>query len=61
MSPFEREFGRHIAVLIPEIVKRRWYQRLMHTHQAHHLRARLLAHGDEKLTVISVPWTLSGG
>jgi amino acid transporter len=50
--------GRHIAVLIPELVKQRWYQTIMHTQRARRLRAQLLRHGGPSLTVIIVPWYL---
>jgi hypothetical protein len=50
--------GRHIAVLIPELVKQRWYQTIMHTQRARRLRAQLLRHGGPGLTVIIVPWYL---
>lgn len=50
--------GRAIAVLIPELVKQRWYQRLLHTHRAKRLRSKLLRHGDTRLTIINVPWYL---
>ncbi|MDB5359532.1 MAG: putative aminoacid/polyamine transporter, permease protein [Rhodospirillales bacterium] len=50
--------GRRIAVLIPEIVKQRWYQHFLHARRARHLRAQLLRHGGTRLTVISVPWYL---
>jgi amino acid transporter len=50
--------GRHIAVLIPELVKQRWYQTIMHTQRARRLRAQLLKHGGPGLTVIIVPWYL---
>jgi hypothetical protein len=52
---------RAIAVLIPELVKQRWYQRLLHTHRAKRLRCKLLKHGGSKLTIINVPWYLDGG
>jgi amino acid transporter len=47
-----------IAVLVPELVKERWYQTLLHTHYAARLRRALLKHGGTRLTVISVPWYL---
>lgn len=47
--------GRAIAVLIPEPIKQRWYQRLFHTQRAKHL---LLEHGGSLLTVIDMPWYL---
>jgi amino acid transporter len=49
---------RSVAVLIPELVKQRWYQRLLHTHRARRLRRALLKHGGTRLTVINVPWYL---
>jgi hypothetical protein len=49
---------RAIAVLIPELVKQRWYQRLLHTHRARRLRSQLLEHGGARLTIINVPWYL---
>jgi len=55
----ERETGyRRIAVLIPEMIKRRWYQYLLHVDRARGLRARLMKCGDPLLTVIDVPWML---
>lgn len=50
--------GRVVAVLIPELVKQRWYQRLLHTHRAKRLRSQLLRHGGTRLTIINVPWYL---
>ncbi len=50
--------GRTIAVMIPELIKQRWYQRLLHTHNAKQLRSQLLEHGGSRLTVIDVPWYL---
>ncbi|WP_312016238.1 APC family permease [Bradyrhizobium vignae] len=50
--------GRPIAVLIPEVVKRRWYQHFLHTHRALRLRRQLIALGQPDLTVINVPWRL---
>jgi amino acid transporter len=49
---------RSVAVLIPELVKQHWYQRLLHTHRARRLRRALLRHGGSRLTVINVPWYL---
>jgi amino acid transporter len=52
------EKSRTIAVLIPEIVKRRWWQHLLHTHRAHRLRAALVRYGGSRLTVMNLPWYL---
>jgi hypothetical protein len=50
--------GRRIAVLIPEMIKLRWYQYLLHVDRARRLRSRLLECGDAQLLVIDVPWYL---
>ena len=47
---------REVAVLIPEVVKMRWYQYLLHTDYAAHLRRQLLRRGGTRLTVINIPW-----
>jgi len=47
-----------IAGLIPEIIKQRWYQYLLHTSRARKLRARLLRDAGPWLTIIIVPWRL---
>jgi hypothetical protein len=52
---------KRIAVLIPDVVKDRWYQHLLHTHRAARLRSRLLRLGDEDLTVINVPLRIKHG
>lgn len=54
----ERFGPRRVAVLIPEVVKVRWYSRFLHTRRAAGLRAKLLRYGDPELTVIAVPWRL---
>lgn len=55
----EREQPRRpLAVLLPQIVKRRWYQHLLHANRARRLRSLLLQHGGPGLTVIEVPWHL---
>jgi amino acid transporter len=50
---------RQIAVLIPELVARHWYEHLLHNKRAAMLKALLLVRGDEDLVVINVPWYLS--
>ncbi len=51
---------RQIAVLIPELVARHWYQHLLHNKRAAMLKALLLVRGDEDVVVINVPWYLAG-
>jgi amino acid transporter len=53
--------GRRVAVFVPEIVKERWYQHLLHTHRARHLRSQLVRYGDPGLVVMDIPWRLEEG
>jgi amino acid transporter len=48
--------GRRIAILIPQLVKQRWFQHLLHSHRAAELRSQLLRHGGDRLTIIELPW-----
>jgi hypothetical protein len=52
----ERFAGRRVVVLVPEIVKRHWYQHVLHAHHAWRLRRQLLLHGGARLTIMNVPW-----
>jgi amino acid transporter len=49
---------RQIAVMVPEVVKRHWWQFLLHQYRAERLRSALLKRGDRKLVLINVPWYL---
>ncbi len=50
--------SRTIAVLIPELVVRRWYQNLLHNQRAELLKVALLLKGDGRILVINIPWYL---
>lgn len=52
--------GRVIAVVLPELVKDRWWQYLLHTHRARRVRAMLLKSGLQNLVVMNIPWQLDG-
>jgi amino acid transporter len=54
-----RHPDRQIAVLIPELVARHWYEHLLHNKRAALLKALLLVRGDEDIVVVNVPWYLS--
>jgi amino acid transporter len=57
VEELEQRFGRRrVVVLVPEIVKRHWYQHLLHSHHAWQLRRKLLLHGGSRVTVMNVPW-----
>ena len=50
--------GRRIAVVVPELVTKHWYQYLLHNHRSTVLKARLLLQGNRRIVVINVPWYL---
>lgn len=51
--------NRQVAVLIPELVERHWYDYLLHNKRAQVLKALLLLRGNQRIVVISVPWYLT--
>jgi len=48
--------GRSVAIIIPEFVPRRWWQRLLHGRRAARLRSALMEHAGPRLMVVSSPW-----
>jgi amino acid transporter len=55
----KQEFPRRqIAVIVSEVVKRHWWQYLLHQYRAESLRSALLRSGDKRTIVINVPWYL---
>jgi amino acid transporter len=50
--------GCEIAVIIPELVQRRWYEYFLHNHRAEVLKARLLLEDNERVALINIPWYL---
>jgi hypothetical protein len=50
--------GQQIAVVIPELVQRRWYHFLLHNKRAAVLKTLLLLKGNQRIVVINVPWYL---
>jgi amino acid transporter len=55
----ERYPRRVIAVVVPELIKRHWWQYLLHNRRARRLRAALLADGGPRVVAIDVPWHLA--
>jgi amino acid transporter len=51
---------RHIAVVIPELVERRWYHFLLHNQTAAVIKGYLYFSGMERVAVVNVPWYLRG-
>jgi amino acid transporter len=48
--------GRHISVLIPELVERHWRHYFLHNQRATVLKAMLLVKGNQHINVVNVPW-----
>jgi amino acid transporter len=47
-----------IAVLIPELVVRHWWQTLLHNQRAQLLKLLLLVRGNQRIVVVNIPWYL---
>jgi amino acid transporter len=55
----EREHqGRTIAVLVPELVVRHWWENLLHNQRAQLLKLLLLVKGNQGIVVLNIPWYL---
>jgi hypothetical protein len=50
---------REIAVIIPELVEKHWYQYFLHNQRSSWLKAALLRRGTQRIAIINVPWHLS--
>jgi amino acid transporter len=51
--------GRDLAVIVPELVRTRWYHFLLHNQTATLIKAYLLFSGFRRVVIINVPWYLS--
>jgi amino acid transporter len=49
---------RQIAVMVPELVVRHWWQNLLHNQRAQVLKLLLLVKGSQRVLVINIPWYL---
>ena len=50
--------GRNITMLIPELVESHWYHYLLHNNRPEAIRALLLFNGNQRITVVSLPYHL---
>ena len=50
--------GRTIAVLVPELVVKHWWENLMHNQRAQLLKLMLLVKGNQSIVVLNIPWYL---
>jgi hypothetical protein len=49
---------RNITMLIPELVESHWYHYLLHNNRPELIRALLLFNGNQRITVVSIPYHL---
>jgi len=49
---------KRVVAVIPELVERRWFQWLLHTQRAELLKSRLLFEGEDRISVLNIPWYL---
>jgi hypothetical protein len=49
---------RTIAVLVPELVVKHWWENLMHNQRAQLLKLLLLVKGNQSIVVLNIPWYL---
>ncbi len=51
--------GRDLAVIVPELVRTKWYHYILHNQTAAVIKAYLLFSGLRRVIVVNVPWYLS--
>lgn len=49
---------RQIAVIVPELIVKHWYENVLHNQRANLLKLILLVRGNENVVVINIPWYL---
>jgi hypothetical protein len=54
----EKNPDRVVAVVIPELVEKRWYHYPLHNQRAQALKALLLVRGNQRVMTMNVPWYL---
>ena len=50
--------GHNIAVLVPEIVVKHWWENLLHNQRSNLLKLLLLVRGNQRIFVVNIPWYL---
>ena len=51
---------RDVAVLVPELVEKRWYYYFLHNQRAAVLKTMLYVKGTSQTIVVNVPWYIHG-
>ena len=49
---------RQVAVIVPQLIKAHWWQRLLHDRRGERLKTALLQRGGHGIVVVNVPWHL---
>jgi amino acid transporter len=50
--------GRKVAVLLPELVVRHWWENALHNQRVQLLKLFLLLKGNQRIVVVNIPWYL---
>ena len=50
--------GRKIAVLLPELVVKHWWENFLHNQRIQILKLLLLVRGNQRIIVVNIPWYL---
>ena len=56
LSEEKKNGDRHIAVLVPELVVRHWWEAMLHNQRSSLLKLLLLVRGNQRIVVINIPW-----
>jgi amino acid transporter len=54
----KKHSNRQIAVVVPEIVEKRWYQYFLHKQRGKMLSLALIFKGNQRISIINLPWHL---
>jgi amino acid transporter len=59
LTRIQREHpDRQVTVIVPQLIKAHWWQRLLHDHRGERLKSALLQRGGRGIVVVNVPWHL---
>jgi amino acid transporter len=50
--------NRRVVAVVPELMERRWYYYFLHTQRAALLKTQLLMKGNDRISVLNIPWYL---
>ncbi len=50
--------GRKVAVLLPELVVKHWWENFLHNQRIQVLKLLLLVRGNQRIVVVNIPWYL---